>query len=65
MRMLMDNNIVRNYWLALAAMYGVAISIVAIAIWGGAVLGGITFLGMYLYLQRLGRFHQQSKETAA
>jgi hypothetical protein len=64
--MLMDNNIVRNYWLALAAMYGVAISIVAIAIWGGAVLGGITFLGMYLYLQRLGRFHQQqSKETAA
>lgn len=126
MRMLMDNNIARNYWLTLAAMYGLTISVVAmagwpwtfimggafilfavlhsirygqvgrviqgtlatanpgvgifagifsgaailingtsIAIWGGAVLGALTFLVMYLYLQRFGRFHQESRETSA
>lgn len=122
----MDNTVVRNYWLALAAMYGLTVSVVAmadwpwtllmggaltlfallhtirygqmgrriqgtlatanpsvgtvagvfggaailihgtsIAIWGGTVLGAVTFLAMYLYLQRFGRFHDQSKEMAA
>ena len=116
---------VRNYWLALAAMYGLTLSVVAmahwpwplimgaafilfgvlhglryrqvgrnvqgklataspgvgvvggifgaaaillsgtpIAIWAGPLLGVVTFLGMYLYLHRFGRFYGEPSETA-
>ncbi|WP_314194747.1 hypothetical protein [uncultured Arthrobacter sp.] len=119
------NATVRNYWLALAAMYGLTLSVVAmadwpwplfmggafilfailhsiryrqvgqkvegklataspgvgvvggifgaaavlihgtpVAIWAGPLLGVITFLGMYLYLHRYGRFYSQTSETA-
>jgi hypothetical protein len=116
---------VRNYWLALAAMYGLTLSVVAmahwpwplimgaafilfgvlhglryrqvgrnvqgklataspgvgvvggifgaaailisgtpLAIWAGPLLGVVTFLGMYLYLHRFGRFYGEPSETA-
>lgn len=116
---------VRNYWLALAAMYGLTLSVVAmaewpwplimgaafilfgvlhglryrqvgrnvqgklataspgvgvvggifgaaailihgnpVAIWAGPLLGLVTFLGMYLYLHRFGRFYGGSSEPA-
>lgn len=119
------NTIAKNYWLALAAMYGLTLSVVAvaempwplimggafilfavlhsiryrqlsrriqgklataspgvgvvgavfgaaavlihgtpIALWAGPLLGVIAFLGMYLYLQRFGRFFSQTNETA-
>lgn len=116
---------VRNYWLALAAMYGLTLSVVAmaewpwplivgaafilfgvlhgrryrqvgrnvqgklataspgagtvggifgaaaillhgtpVAIWAGPLLGLLTFIGMYLYLYRFGRFYGEPSETA-
>lgn len=122
----MTNNIVRNYWLALAAMYGLTLNVIvmaawpwpllmggafiffavihgvryrqvgrkvqvrlatanpsvgiiggilgaaailirgtAVAIWGGPVLGVLTFVAMYLYLRRFGRFNWQTSETAS
>jgi len=128
--MLMNTKIttttVRNYWLALAAMYGLTLSVVAmaewpwplimgaafilfgvlhglryrqvgrtvqgklataspgvgvvggifgaaailihgtpVALWAGPLLGLVTFLGMYLYLHRFGRFFGGNSETAA
>ncbi|UVJ39669.1 hypothetical protein [Arthrobacter sp. CJ23] len=118
--------IARNYWLGLAAMYGLTLSVVAmaappwslvmvasfvlfavlqgiryrqiarniqgklataspgvgvvgglfgvgailihgtaVAMWAGPLLGLVTFIAMYLYLQRFGRFHEDSSETAA
>jgi hypothetical protein len=36
----------------------------AAAIWGGPVLGVLTFVAMYLYLRRFGRFNWQTSETA-
>jgi hypothetical protein len=121
----MNNNaLVRNYWLVLAAMYGLTLSVVAmtdwpwplfmgaafvlfavlhsiryrqlsrkiqgkldtanpsvgvvggvfgaaailihgtpIAIWAGPLLGIVTFLAMYLYLHRFGRFYRPTSET--
>lgn len=116
---------VRNYWLLLAAMYGLTLSVVAMAewpwplimgaafilfailqgiryrqighniqgklataspgvgivgsvfgagavlihgtsfaIWAGPILGLVTFVAMYLYLHRFGRFYQGPSETA-
>ena len=121
-----ENSTVRNYWLVLAAMYGLTLSVVAmadwpwpllmgaafilfavlhgiryrqvsrkiqgklataspgvgilgsifgaasilihdthVAIWAGPLLGLVTFAGMYFYLHRFGRFHQETRETAA
>lgn len=121
-----ENSTVRNYWLVLAAMYGLTLSVVAmtdwpwplfmgaafilfavlhgiryrqvsrkiqgklataspgvgvvgsifgaasvlihgtqVAIWAGPLLGLLTFVGMYLYLHRFGRFHQETRESAA
>lgn len=118
------NSTARNYWLALTALFGVTVSVVAmadlpwslimvaafllfavlqgvhyrqlgrdiqgrmatanpgvgilgavfggaavlihgtpIALWAGPVLGLVTFVGMYLFLTRFGRFHQGSPEV--
>jgi hypothetical protein len=115
---------IRNYWLALAAMYGLTVSVVAmadgpwplvmvasfilftilqglayrqigrnvqgklataspgvgvvggvfgaaailihgtaVAMWAGPLLGLVTFIGMYLYVRRFGRFYRDSSET--
>lgn len=119
-----NNAVARDYWLVLAAMYGLTLSVVAmaewpwpafmgaafvlfavlhsiryrqlsrkiqgklatanpsvgvvggvfgaaailirgtpIAIWAGPLLGVVTFLAMYPYLQRFGRFYNQTSET--
>lgn len=116
---------IRNYWLALAAMYGLTLSVVAmadwpwplimgaafvlfavlqgiryrqigrdiqgklataspgvgivggifgagallihgtpVALWSGPLLGVVTFVAMYLYLHRFGRFYREPSETA-
>lgn len=120
-----NKNIVRNYWMALAAMFGLTLSVVAMAdlpwsiimgaafilfavlhgiryrqvgrkvqgklatanpsvgivggtfgaaailihgtafaIWAGPLLGVVTFLAIYLYLLRFGRFYRGTSETA-
>ncbi|GAA3404051.1 hypothetical protein [Pseudarthrobacter polychromogenes] len=119
------NTTARNYWLALAATYGLTLSVVAmadwpwplfmggafilfvvllslryrqagrkiqgrlgtagpgvgfagsilgagallvrgtpVAAWAGPLLGVIAFLGVFLYLQRFGRSHGQTSESA-
>jgi hypothetical protein len=35
-----------------------------VAIWAGPLLGVIAFLGMFLYLQRFGRFYSQTGTSA-
>lgn len=35
-----------------------------VAIWAGPLLGVVTFLAMYLYLHRFGRFYRGPSETA-
>ncbi|MBT2513415.1 hypothetical protein J7E82_07650 [Arthrobacter sp. ISL-30] len=35
-----------------------------VAMWAGPLLGLATFIGMYLYLHRFGRFYRDSAETS-